>query len=75
MYADDAAGRAARFADISSRVPGRDKLVRLCAATDFLHDASTFVCSGVLAEMEANSCRTAIGNRCIVSSVKVPTFF
>ena len=29
LYADDAAGTAARFADISSRVPGRDKLVSL----------------------------------------------
>jgi len=37
MYADDAAGRAARFADISSRVPGRDKLVRNCPLTDWLH--------------------------------------
>ena len=27
MYADDKAGMAARFAHVSSRVPGRDKLV------------------------------------------------
>ncbi len=33
MYNDDAAGRAARFAAISSRVPGRDKLVRPWAAS------------------------------------------
>ena len=71
MFEDDAAGRAARFAAISSRLPGRDKLVRCFASARQCEVCACHCCiAGVLAEVEAHARGAQSCIRCVAETIK-----